>query len=232
MKDSISKGTCQLCGNALARKDMTRHLKACAALKEAAEAASQKRRRRQTGIFQLFVEGRIQSAYWLHLKIRSDATLRDLDRFFRSIWLECCGHMSAYRVEDKSYLSQTDEESSFGWGPERQEYGMDVKLGKVLRPGMKLFYEYDFGTPTELSIKVLSYREGHMAENLQLQARNDPPPILCEICGAQADLVCTECIWAKGAWLCKKCARAHEHKEMLLPVVNSPRVGQCGYTGS
>lgn len=232
MKNKISQGKCQLCGSYLARKDMTRHLKACAEKKDAAETASKKRRTRQTGIFHLFVEGRFQSAYWLHLKIRSDSTLRDLDHFLRAIWLECCGHMSAFRIEEKSYLSQLFEESSFGWGPERREYKMDVKLGKVLRPGMKFFHEYDFGTPTELSLKVLSYREGYMKERLRLMARNESPPILCEMCGAKADLVCAECIWAKGAWLCKKCAKGHEHDDMLLPVVNSPRVGQCGYTGS
>lgn len=232
MKDNIFQGKCQLCGSAFAKKDMTRHLKACTEKKDTAETASKKRRTRQTGIFHLVVGGRFQPAYWLHLNIRSDSTLRDLDHFLRATWLECCGHMSAFRIAERTYLSQLFQESSFGWGPERQEYKMDVKLGKVLRPGMKFFHEYDFGTPTELSLKVFSYREGHMEERIRLMARNEPPPILCERCGAKADLVCVECIWAKGAWLCKKCAKSHEHDDMLLPVVNSPRVGQCGYTGS
>jgi len=232
MKDNIFPGKCQLCGSIVAKKDMTRHIKTCNGKKDAAKRASQKRQPRQTGIFHLVVEGRFQPAYWLHLQIRSDSTLRDLDDFLRGIWLECCGHLSAFKIEEKTYLSHLSENSLFGWGPEPQEYKMDVKLGQVLRPKMKFFHEYDFGTTTELSLRVLSCQQGRMQERIRLMARNEPPPILCEICGAKADSVCTECIWAKSAWLCKKCAKKHEHDDMLLPVVNSPRVGQCGYTGS
>jgi len=33
-------------------------------------------------------------------------------------------------------------------------------------------------------------------------------------------------------WLCDECAPKHKcGEDMLLPVVNSPRVGKCGYTG-
>ncbi|MEJ5252084.1 MAG: hypothetical protein HPY54_00055 [Chthonomonadetes bacterium] len=46
--------------------------------------------------------------------------------------------------------------------------------------------------------------------------------------------VCSSCLWEdeENAWLCKECARKHDcGEEYFLPVVNSPRVGQCGYTG-
>jgi hypothetical protein len=34
------------------------------------------------------------------------------------------------------------------------------------------------------------------------------------------------------ALLCDDCAADHEHdEEMFLPVVNSPRIGMCGYSG-
>ena len=32
-------------------------------------------------------------------------------------------------------------------------------------------------------------------------------------------------------WLCEAHAEKHRHQDMFLPVVNSPRVGMCGYTG-
>ena len=33
-------------------------------------------------------------------------------------------------------------------------------------------------------------------------------------------------------WVCDECAPKHKcGEDMLLPVVNSPRVGMCGYTG-
>ena len=43
---------------------------------------------------------------------------------------------------------------------------------------------------------------------------------------------CAQCIYEGGGWLCEACAKSHEcGEEMLLPVVNSPRVGTWGYTG-
>ncbi len=35
-----------------------------------------------------------------------------------------------------------------------------------------------------------------------------------------------------AGWLCDSCAEDHKcGEDMLLPVVNSPRTGVCGYTG-
>ncbi|MDI6903856.1 MAG: hypothetical protein QMC77_09015, partial [Methanocellales archaeon] len=56
--------------------------------------------------------------------------------------------------------------------------------------------------------------------------------IICESCGKTATRVCTQCVWSGEGWLCDECAGKHEcGEDMLLPVVNSPRVGMCGYTG-
>jgi hypothetical protein len=70
------------------------------------------------------------------------------------------------------------------------------------------------------------------SKSIQILARNAPPLITCEICGEIAPLVCAQCIWSDEGWLCDKCAGEHKcGEEMLLPLVNSPRVGMCGYTG-
>ena len=54
----------------------------------------------------------------------------------------------------------------------------------------------------------------------------------CEKCGQPAVWVCSSCIYDNGGWLCDAHTRKHKcGEEMLLPVVNSPRVGMCGYTG-
>lgn len=40
-------------------------------------------------------------------------------------------------------------------------------------------------------------------------------------------------IWDGEGWLCESCAKNHEcDEDMFLPVLNSPRTGVCGYTGS
>jgi len=101
------------------------------------------------------------------LKVSGNSKLEELDQFLRDIWLECCGHMSAF-----SYR--------------RNELKMGRKLKDVLRA---------------------------CGKTLVVQ-------------------ICTECQWDGSGWLCEACAKKHEcGEEMMLPVVNSPRTGVCGYSG-
>ena len=109
-----------------------------------------------------------------------------------------------------------------------------VKLGKLLSVGQQFEHEYDFGTTTELKLKVVAEREGMAVKGkpVQVLAQNEPPEIPCENCGKLATQVCSECIYEGEGWVCDDCAEEHEcGEDMLLPVVNSPRVGMCGYTG-
>jgi len=56
--------------------------------------------------------------------------------------------------------------------------------------------------------------------------------IACVKCGKPATHVCTDCQWSGEGWMCEQCLREHPcGDELALPVVNSPRVGGCGYTG-
>jgi hypothetical protein len=110
---------------------------------------------------------------------------------------------------------------------------MNVRVGKILRPELKIDYEYDFGTPTHLRLKVLSVEEKEVKYGrMILLARNEPPLRECCVCGKLAVYVCRKCIYESKGWLCDECASVHKcDKEMLTPIVNSPRVGICGYTG-
>jgi hypothetical protein len=118
----------------------------------------------------------------------------------------------------------------FGGPPEQN---MNRKLSDVLSPGVGFKHEYDFGTTTELKLKVLAQGERSAGStDIEILARNNLPSIMCESCGKPATQVCSGCIWNAPAWFCDKCAKDHEcGEEMFLPVVNSPRVGMCGYTG-
>lgn len=110
---------------------------------------------------------------------------------------------------------------------------MKVAASNVLRPGMKFCHKYDFGTTTELTLRVVAEWEGETkGKSIQLLSKNEPPSIMCGMCGKIATQVCSQCIWSGAGWLCDECARKHGcGEDMLLPVVNSPRVGMCGYTG-
>ena len=226
MTRQMSKGQCNLCGSTFSKSAMTKHLKSCKQKDQDSETSSPGRSPRKTKIFHLVVEGRYSSDYWMHLEVPADAVLEDLDSFLRRIWLECCGHMSAFTIEGKTYsvapMTEFDDES------------MGARLDEVLNPGMKFRYEYDFGSTTYLAMKVVSQEQKQIKdETITVLARNEPPSIPCMSCGKIAAQVCTECLWSdSGGWLCDECAAEHEcGEEMLLPVVNSPRVGVCGYTG-
>lgn len=208
-----SKGICAICNSAFSKSAMTKHLQACMG-KTQMDEEHKKGLPSSLNFFHLLVEGYDLPEYWMHLKVSSHARFEDLDKFLRKTWLECCGHMSAFNIG-------------------REEIGKGKKLEYVLRPGMQLLYQYDFGSTTELKIKVVSKFKSSMKKGeVEILARNDPPQIKCSHCDRLATNICTECIYEDTGWYCEDCAEDHEcGEDMMLPVVNSPRTGVCGYTG-
>ncbi|MDI6734784.1 MAG: hypothetical protein QME42_01100 [bacterium] len=225
MTRQVSNGKCSFCNATFSKAVMTKHLKSCKQRKAISETSSAKRELQKTKSFHLVVEGRGLPEYWMHLSVPANTRLETLDGFLRDIWLECCGHLSAFAIGGTRY--------SISPMREYNERGMKIALGNVLAPGIKFYHEYDFGTTTELTLRVVSELEGEAkSKSIQLLARNDPPLIACGSCGKIATQVCAQCIYEGKGWLCDECAWEHEcGEEMLLPVVNSPRVGMCGYTG-
>lgn len=207
-KTVTNSGTCMLCGYTGNKGAMTRHLKSCSASPGDTGSISK--------MLHLRVQANHQPTYWLDLEVAADATLQKLDRFLRHLWLECCGHLSAFRVG-------------------HDEFRMIIPLSRVFSAaGEKILYEYDFGSTTSLTVhRVASRQSPAEAKKVRLLARNDPPEFPCLTCGEVATLVCTYCQWEDDAYFCRAHAREHdcEGEEAFLPVVNSPRMGVCGYTG-
>ena len=120
-----------------------------------------------------------------------------------------------------------------------EDRSLDVALEKVLKVGQKFSYEYDFGSSTDLTLKVLSEREGAVQnededeDTIEILARNVEPVMLCKVCGKPAKFVVGGYFDVEeNAFCSKKCVKkSGEDADMLLPVVNSPRVGVCAYTG-
>jgi hypothetical protein len=223
MPGRTSQGKCNLCGQTFSKQVMVRHLETCK--QKRVESGARRKK-----LLHLQIEGRDLPEYWMHIEMPADAKLQDLDRFLRDIWLECCGHLSAFTIAGQSYDVAPEGDPWTGKKPK----GMSAKLGDVLEPGVKFSHEYDFGTTTELVLKVVSEREGIVKRDaVNVLARNDPPAISCAECGKPATQVCTQCIYeGPQAWLCDEHAESHKcGEDYFLPVVNSPRVGMCGYTG-
>src|SRR6266571_7585117 len=102
------KGICNFCHAEFDKSKMTQHLKHCKQRKAAIEAANAGESEK-TKLFHIVVEGRYLPMYWMHLEMPVDATLIDLDDFLRDTWLECCGHLSEFKIGKASYMSSSDE---------------------------------------------------------------------------------------------------------------------------
>jgi len=231
INEELLNGKCNLCGGIYSKAVMRKHLESCTGTKKSSGGDSARKR----NTFHIVVEGAHRPEYWMHLEANADATLEDVDSFLRDTWLECCGHMSAFTIQKTRYMAGSGIDLMWvdiGLKP-GEEKDMNIALSKVLAPKLKFYHEYDFGTTTELVLKVVSEHERALERKpIRILARNEPPQILCNVCGKIATQVCTQCIYEGKGWLCDKCGRKHECSEdMFLPVVNSPRVGMCGYTG-
>jgi hypothetical protein len=224
-----SRGTCVFCGREMSRGGLSRHLQTCAKRQEAQAAAQG----REENIYHLLVESADSPDYWLHLEMRSKATLNDLDKYLRAIWLECCGHLSAFDINGIHYTQVFDD--GLGWDNEKS---MNVRVDKLFRPGMVIPYEYDFGSTTDLNILVLAERRGKPLSRhpIYLMARNQMEEEYCMECGQPAAYMCLQCFYEREDMACELCEEHAETHECWdyggpMPLVNSPRVGVCGYTG-
>ena len=114
---------------------------------------------------------------------------------------------------------------------------MRRQLNQVFKPGLELTHIYDFGTSSETLIKVVDGREGKSLTShpIVLMARNELPEAECMECGQAASWLCLECLYEMNerGTLCDEHSEEHLHEEYgePVPLVNSPRVGMCGYDG-
>ena len=173
-------------------------------------------------------------AYWLVLEAAPSATWEDLDDFLRRVWVECCGHLSCFRHAGRTIAHDLDEPGGWAWNPG----SMRGRIADTLAVGGRFGYEYDFGTTTELEGRALDLvPSAARGPAIHVLARNDPPVYPCAECGGRASTLCGLCYQCSGeaCWYCEACRTRHRCSDTggdyFLPIVNSPRVGQCGYEG-
>jgi hypothetical protein len=202
---------------------MGRHLLTCKIRKDKNELELKGRKKYQ--IYHLKISG--SQWYWLHIDIPASATLMDLDKFLRGIWLECCGHLSAFTIKDVRYDDVRLQKDYSVWSPPSNS--MNKRLYTVLNVKDSFSHEYDFGSTTHLKVHVLAVREGYLGKNnIHILARNNPYIFECDDCGKRASGMCLEC----EGFICDECLEGHEcGEEMIIDVANSPRMGMCGYGG-
>ena len=215
-----SRGECLFCEREMTKGGLSRHLAACPRRAEVVKAADQTAGHGEL-LYHLVVQDAWNSDFWLHLEMRGSARLDDLDRYLRAIWLECCGHLSMFSIG--------------GWGGD--EIAMRKRAEKVFEPGLELTHIYDYGTSSYTLVREVSVRRGRPIRShpIYLMARNALPEASCIECGEPAAWLCHECMIEDGTagTLCEEHARVHPHDDYgePVPLVNSPRLGMCGYTG-
>ena len=247
-------GKCSYCSQHFSQTVITEHLKSCDIRKENSPYL-----KRDQYSFLIRISDVYTTNYWVFVEVDGrTCLLKDIDSFLRKLWLECCGHLSSFRINNQVYDSDHDP-SDYDAGSKN----MQVRVDKILNVGTIFEYTYDFGTSTELVLEVIDARvldregdvegsrtngqirakrrsgsksKGRIIPRVKLVARNDPLPFTCHACKkVTATNICTVCLdeqSRKGASFCKACAGNHEcGEDMTLPIVNSPRSGQCGYTG-
>jgi len=177
----------------------------------------------------ILVDTPYSSPYWLMLSVDPKATLKSIDDVLRGVWLECCGHLSAFIIDGEEIEMTWDDEP----GPLGKKGSSSKKnsLKSILTPGLTFKYIYDYGSTTELRLKVgdqiLMKDTG---EAVAVLGMNNPPAWVCSECGKPA--VCHYTEEDDDTVLCKECSEDPDLDECyLLPITNSPRTGICAYEG-
>lgn len=214
-----TRGACVYCGRELTRTPMAKHLASCAKRREAIAAADAQGDATET-LYHLQIQDAYISDFWLQVEMRGPAKLASLDSYLRAIWLECCGHMSRFSLN--------------GW--QSDDIAMSKRAESVFSPGLTLVHQYDFGTTSETLIKVVATRAGRPTTKhpIALMARNHMPEVPCTVCNEPAQWLCFECLYeGESGWLCNTHAKEHAdaHVDGPVAIVNSPRLGMCGYDG-
>ncbi len=231
-----TKGPCMYCHEEMTRNGMVRHLGSCAQRQRLDTINQAGKRHHREKQYHLQVQDAHGLGHWLQLEIRGSARLTDLDDYLRGIWLECCGHLSLFTIRGKRYTQILPDPFDMV----EDEQSMDVRVDRILNTGLEIAYEYDFGSTTELALKVVGQRIGWRTTRnaVALMARNkfEPPP--CGMCDKPAQWMCLDCYYSNDdverGFVCGDDTAAHsEHDEYgsLMGIFNSPRSGVCGYDG-
>lgn len=151
----------------------------------------------------VLAEGTYNKHYWILFSIATNTSLTAIDKFLRHIWCECCDHLSQFDCSKSTKMA-------------------------LLATGQKITYAYDMGSTTEITLTVLDeIARPAQKTKICLLARNTPHQEACNTCGAPATCI--------NAWddvfACDACAQNAEDEAAMLPLVNSPRTGVCGYEG-
>lgn len=210
-QELTTEGKCLFCNNVFTQDEISNHLAG-----HLTKMLKDDRGKRQVNYCHVEVEA---GQMFLHLLVKGSLTMKSIDRFLRGIWLECCGHMSNFG--HKNYKICTKEQ-----------------VEDVFQSRVKIFHDYDYGTTTRVFLHARKHYLLNLSEDIILLSRNEPLKLFCAMCRKKPAVnICTICWFDNYSLFCESCSEKHaeicedfaDYSEM--PIVNSPRMGECGYTG-
>ena len=189
MDGPISRGTCALCDDMVNDITASGHLVECIARQNLPAPSGTGPLGSDYSLHLSLHDG--SGLYWMELAVRADTTLRQLDEFLRGMWLECCGHLSEFKIQGVRYSNlaphRDDPDADFiraEYWMEDDEVHMDDAVADVMPEGVEVGYEYDYGSTTELYLKnlgrhgdlvgLLRPRQPWHGDRVVVLARNEP----------------------------------------------------------
>ncbi len=213
MKKTTTNGICTYCRTKINKnaRSILSHLSDCQGKHPAEKSGG-------ADYVLILIQGKYSPEYWLVIKAKPDIAMKRLDKFIRDVWVECCGHLSEFSYK-------------------HSKIPMTRSLAQVYSAGHKIEYVYDFGSSTEITLSMIQRIQDVDEKGIAILFRNEEPKFECSSCNKKAIAICPFCIYEDEGFLCRACIDKHkcvqdEGEDILLPFVNSPRVGVCGYTGS
>ena len=221
----MSQVKCNACDGIFSDKGIVRHIKSCIKQKYGVKTID---KISENSTLLIRVQAKYEHQYFLFLMVDNCVLLSELDRFLRDIWLECCGHLSGFTIDNERYYSHVESSS---------DQDMFIELGEVLYKGLEFTYTYDFGSSTDLQLQVVGIYEPISKEKgIHLIARNQLPEYQCNSCNKKAQFSFTDYYEGTRGIVCASCKKRLEEEDgyeeaWFIDMPNSPRMNVCGYEG-
>jgi len=226
---NVLKGKCYFCGKEVTSGGGANHIKNCKKRLEVIEE-NKKIDGKHVDKFILLLKDKYKKDFWMYISVEKSAKLKDLDNFIRDVWVECCGHLSCFNIKNKVYgEGKTNDDI---WNS--YDGNMNKKLKDLVQIKSVFEYEYDFGSTTYITIKVIDEFVDIKTKNIiEILARNNEPIVQCDECGKKAKYDFEDAYEGVTKYLCDECIKNYDEDDENyieeLEYVNSPRFGVCDY---
>ena len=153
-----SHGWCNVCGDVIRADDAVDHTQTCIMYKARRKYTVPKTDERYARSMPIMIWVRSeQLQHWMVLAVQPTTSLRQLDQFLRDEWLECCGHMSDFKIGQTQYSNCVpgpgDAPNFDNDLAEDNEQHTVHTLEETVAHGQRFHHEFDYGDTTCLNLE-------------------------------------------------------------------------------